>query len=231
MLLVSAVMPTRGRCELAAMALECFRSQTYPEKEFVILDDADCPSFPSGVNLEGVRYHLADRRMQIPEKRNAVNTLARGELIMHFDSDDWSAPERMAEQVERFLRLKRAVIGYSAMLFYDARQEMVADFRRAADSFALGTSLCYTQAFWLAHPFAARTHAGHGATGSDNHFVETARKAHELSAIDCNGLMVARNHEGQTNNRRELYKLGKVRPAAELLPAAFIATLPQVVGA
>ena len=45
--LISAIMPARGRSEMAAAAVECWRRQTWQNTELLILDDADCPAFPA----------------------------------------------------------------------------------------------------------------------------------------------------------------------------------------
>src|SRR5688572_15862161 len=56
--LACAVMPTRGRVAFAKHALESFHSQTYPNKQLIILDDADDRSFPEGVNHPLVTYAI-----------------------------------------------------------------------------------------------------------------------------------------------------------------------------
>src|SRR5262245_29017995 len=97
------MMPTRGRREFASQALACFLAQTYPAKELVILDDADDPSFPNKEGLPrddaSIRYLVGARRT-IPIKRNLIAEAAAGELICHFDSDDWQHPERLSTQVK-----------------------------------------------------------------------------------------------------------------------------------
>ena len=51
--LVSAIMPARGRPAMAAAAVECWRRQTWPNTELLILDDADCPAFPEMATQTG----------------------------------------------------------------------------------------------------------------------------------------------------------------------------------
>lgn len=217
MLLVSAVMPTRGRCELAAMALECFLSQTYENRELVILDDPDCRSFADDPRIEGVRYHLAERRMNIPEKRNAVNALSSGELIMHFDSDDWSAPGRMAEQVARYQANGLPVIGYHSMFFFGGPDGKTAAHYHNNKTYALGTSLCYTRDYWKSHQFLETK-----AIASDNEFVREAARLKQLDSIPAGGLMVARAH-AENSGEKKLYNYGKA--TFDELPEGFKATL------
>lgn len=219
-MLVSAVMPTRGRKRFAAEALACFLSQTYADKELVILDDADCRSFDVDPGIDGVRYHVSGSSMNIPQKRNAVNSLAAGVLIWHLDSDDWSAPERMAEQAERYFSTGKQLIGYNSLFFHDERDGSIVKYaRHNAQNYALGTSLCYTRKFWAAHPFKENK-----AIASDNEFVREAFAAGEVHSVDAGLLMVARAHSENTGNKR-LYAYGHVSKDLKQLPAGFLAVL------
>src|SRR5678816_1554718 len=112
-------MPTRGRAEWARKAVECFQSQTWPDRELVIVDDADCPSFAEPPEGEGIRYHQMFRQMTIGAKRNIAVSRAAGDIIIHFDDDDWSAPERMEDQVTRLVASGVGLTGYHSMIFED----------------------------------------------------------------------------------------------------------------
>jgi glycosyltransferase involved in cell wall biosynthesis len=72
---------------------ECFLNQTYPHKELLILDDTPEPSvFFKNLKDDRVRYIHAWKRLTIGEKRNQLLDQAKGELIAHFDDDDFYAP-------------------------------------------------------------------------------------------------------------------------------------------
>ncbi|HEY1902809.1 MAG TPA: glycosyltransferase [Terracidiphilus sp.] len=97
--LVTCIMPTFNRRRFIPLAIECFRSQTYPNKQLVVVDDGD-----SGVGdlLEGqpnIRYVGVRHRMTVGGKRNLACEQAAGTLIAHWDDDDWYAPNRLAEQI------------------------------------------------------------------------------------------------------------------------------------
>src|SRR5262245_51000937 len=118
-------MPTRGRREYALQALDSFQGQTYPRKELIILDDSEDPSFNvydfSNMWWFSDCSHAISTSRIISEKRNACCRMANGEIIIHWDSDDWSAPDRIADQVERLEQSGKSVTGYSEIIFYDAR--------------------------------------------------------------------------------------------------------------
>lgn len=195
MLLVSAILPTRGRQDWARVAVQCFESQTYSHKELVILDDADEPSFPDAVPLPSTYCRTSVR--DIGTKRNHCCRLAKGDIIWHLDSDDWSAPERMNEQVKQLEESGKDLVGYCSMLFYAEHLEETKRYYRYqhTPSWALGTSLTYKKSFWNSHPFPQNKNRN---SGEDNDMVTTARHAKRFSAFEGNQMMVARIHTGNT---------------------------------
>jgi glycosyltransferase involved in cell wall biosynthesis len=192
-MLVSAIMPTRGRCAFARQALACFQSQTYGDMELVVIDDAKCPSFPDGLHLRNVQYHLVERRLSIGAKRNLACSRAQGRIIAHWDSDDWSAPERTEDQVIRLLDAGLSVTGYSNMYFTDGSTWLRY---HGAPERAIGTSLMYTREWWEANPFNVSV-----VSGEDVAFSHTAASRKQLVTADARLLMYATNHADNTSPR------------------------------
>lgn len=189
-------MPTRGRTAWAAKALQCFLSQTYEPRELVILDDTDDPSFPEIPEHPLVTYHRLKEVLTIPVKRNHVNSLSRGQVIIHWDSDDWSANDRITQQVELLQQEQKALVGYNSMLFFDVDQGVTWRYH-GRSNYALGTSLCYTREFWHTHPFRRDK-----PIGSDNSLVKAAQTSNQIISVDVNNQMVARIHQGNTSKKR-----------------------------
>jgi predicted O-methyltransferase YrrM len=97
--LVSCIMPTADRRDFARLALRYFLDQDYPNKELIVVDDGTNAIGDLFEGLPNVTYlHLPDRAT-IGEKRNVACREARGELIAHWDDDDWYAPGRLSHQV------------------------------------------------------------------------------------------------------------------------------------
>lgn len=185
-------MPTRGRPAFAARALGCFMRQTYPNRELVIIDDADAPSFPDGLHASNVRYSLIERRRTVGAKRNlAISRCSPGSsIICHFDDDDYSAPTRIEEQVARLIETNSQITGFHSMMFVDAsgRWWKYLGF----PNYALGTSLCYTREFWRANPFIDKQ------VGEDNAMVS---RAGNIASVDAGNVMYATMHAGNTSPR------------------------------
>lgn len=186
---VSAIMPTRGRCEFAQKALQSFLNQRYDDKEMVILDDADDPSFLKGIDHPLVHYQVARQRWPIPVKRNQCCELATGEVIAHYDSDDWSAPERIADQVRLLEASGLQVVGYRQLFFWDEDSRRAFRYISPRSDRVAGTSLMYRKAWWQLYAFNASRHVN-----SDGEFQMWPRMKKQLAVADGLGQIVARVH-------------------------------------
>ncbi len=197
-------MPTRGRQKFAALAVDCFHSQTYPLRELVILDDWDDPSFPNGINHPLINYQVVGEltgKLNIPQKRNLVNGLTTGEIICHWDSDDWSAPGRLSDQVPRLLESGKGLSGYCTMLMVN-EEGAVYNYVNYPNVYALGSSFCYLKSFWQQHPFIEGRFIG-----SDTKLCRISRSENQLISIEDPGHMVARIHKGNTNETAKWVRL------------------------
>jgi len=187
-MLASCIMPTRSRPELSRLAVECFLSQTYSPRELVIVDDADDRSFPNGISIPNVVYECLPVRLQIGGKRNHCCRRAMGDVIVHWDSDDWNAPERIEDQVTRLLETGKEMTGYTTMQFTDGKLwwEYIG-----AGNYVLGTSFCYRRSVWERRQFPDVI------LGEDLVFQQGVDIAYALPR----GLMWARNHNGNCGRR------------------------------
>jgi glycosyltransferase involved in cell wall biosynthesis len=191
-LLVSAIMPVYGQREMAEIALASFLSQDWPNKELIVIDDS--PELMADLfRVPGVTYSYIGltEHMKIGPKRNLACKLANGDIIVHFDSDDWSAPSRIRDQVERLLTSGKSVSGYHSMLFWDGAEAFKY---KGSEDYSLGSGLCYRKEFWQKHSFVSEDHR----RWEDNVFVQAARNDNEIVAVDAGKLMVARIHPGNT---------------------------------
>lgn len=214
-------MPTRGRVELAAQALSIIKSQTYEPKEIVIVDDDDDPSFRIPPN--GVVYIRQKIRYRIGQKRNQCCEAASGEIIAHFDSDDWSAPKRLFIQVELLKQSQKAVTGFHDMVFYEEHSNKAGKYERQPHGFALGTSLVYRRDWWRSHPYREQD-----ITGTDNKFAYKAAEEKQLITISSYGLQIARVHKDQTNQSR---RISNYKPITlDEIPPCFFLHLGRLCG-
>jgi O-antigen biosynthesis protein len=109
--LVSCIMPTYNRRPFVPLALSYFESQDYPNKELIVLDDGSDPVGDLVEGLAGVRYLRLPARVTIGAKRNQGCAEAQGEIVAHWDDDDWYAPDRLRYQVAPLLSGEADVTG------------------------------------------------------------------------------------------------------------------------
>ena len=93
--LVSAIMPTYDRRPFVPLALQWFLDQDYPNKELTIVDDDRDRIEDLAPGVPGISYFSLPGCDSIGAKRNLACAQARGEIIAHWDDDDWYAPERL----------------------------------------------------------------------------------------------------------------------------------------
>jgi glycosyltransferase involved in cell wall biosynthesis len=188
---VTALCLTRNRRDWLPKAIRCYQLQRHQSKELLIIaDGADVSDLiPSDPTIRLV--HIAEG-LEIGGKRNFGCSRAAGEVIAHWDDDDWSDPGRMQDQLDRLRESGKAVTGYSAMRFTDGLQWWQY---RGEHNYALGTSLCYRRDWWANHRFLSLQR------GEDDAFTRAAWNAGQLSTADAGQLMFATNHPGNTSPR------------------------------
>lgn len=102
---VSLVTPTYNRRRFIPALIKIIESQTYPKDrmEWIVYDDGQ---EPVGDLLEAakgrlpmLRYIFSEEKLTLGEKRNKLNELAMGDILVAFDDDDFYFPERVATAV------------------------------------------------------------------------------------------------------------------------------------
>ncbi len=186
-------MPTADRPALVLQAVRYFLRQDYPERELVIVDDgaeplAEQPAHPR------IRYLRLSRRLSLGAKRNLACDAAAGELLAHWDDDDWQAPWRLRFQVARLAAEGAELCGLDRLFFYDPRAGRLWLYAHPARPWCwlAGGTLCYARAFWRRHPFAPIE------VGEDGRFVLRAARRRVLALAETD-FYVALIHPGNTS--------------------------------
>lgn len=181
---VCAIMLTRDRPELAKRAVDCWKSQTYKSR-LLIWDSGNVPLRLDIMGLDakysdgfaGVFHQRGETGLTIGRIRNDANAYPSQphigfhphDIIIHWDDDDWSHPNRITEQVALLQASGADCVGYNEMLFWRGPGVVIDDgsgsprltlppaeawlYSCKAPSAILGTSLCYWRRTWEAKPF------------------------------------------------------------------------------
>jgi ADP-heptose:LPS heptosyltransferase/glycosyltransferase involved in cell wall biosynthesis len=198
MSIVTCIMPTANRRRFVPSAIQMFLGQDYADKELVIIDDGTdeisdiIPSDPR------IRYYREEpRRRTLGGKRNLACDLASGEVILHWDDDDWYAPWRVRYQAESLLSADLDLNGLNRAYFVDARAEEAWEYGQmhGISGWLCGATLGFRKALWQSRPFPDVR------IGEDNRFVSAARRA-RVGALEDNRCFVARIHDANTCSKR-----------------------------
>lgn len=153
--IVSCIMPTADRQEFIPRALKYFLDQDYPFKELIIIDDGKTPILPLLPNLYSVRYFYLNTSHVIGAKRNIACGKAAGSIIIHWDDDDWYAPNWISYQVNTLLNSEADICGLSHVQFYSRKENRLYFTKNinAKKHWLAGATLAYQKKFWNKHPF------------------------------------------------------------------------------
>lgn len=203
---VTCICPTKNRSHWLHGAIDSFLSQDYQGgAELLVVDDGsdnteelvERKQFESHHDpmREGSLLRYIRFSGNIGQKRNYACGLANGELIAHWDSDDYSLPGRLSEQVSRLVSFDKSVAGYHTMKFLDFRTNERWWKFSGRPREALGTSLVYRRDFWQTHPFLNLQ------IGEDGLFVAAAHSEGQLTSVDAGNHMFASIHADNTSSR------------------------------
>jgi glycosyltransferase involved in cell wall biosynthesis len=146
-------MPTAGRLHLLPRAVRSFRNQTYLNRILILLSNnpEEDQAIASLYNGGNIITHAAPPGKTLGYYRNVTAQLAMAAgatIAVHFDDDDWSHPERVAEQVAELEASDRDCVGYRSGLFWLEETSKAWMYSNGLKCYCLGNSLCYWLRVW-----------------------------------------------------------------------------------
>lgn len=122
---VSVVTPTYNRRMFIPILIEIYRAQLFPKEkmEWIIIDDGrdkvEDLFIEASKTIPNIRYIRKDEKMRLGAKRNELNKLAKGDIIVAMDDDDYYPPDRVSSVVVAFRKNpKIELAGSSEMNLY-----------------------------------------------------------------------------------------------------------------
>jgi glycosyltransferase involved in cell wall biosynthesis len=192
-IVVSCLMPTRGRRTWLPGAVAGFLRQRVAAAELLIVSEDDCPA--SLLRLSPRLRHVpCPPGLPLGEKRNFACAAARGRFLVHWDDDDLQASERLHRQLRTLAAAGGGVTGSSRIHFRDTTSGRCWEYHYDAPHlpWVHGATLAYTRAYWRRHPFPAIP------VGEDNLFVWAADPG-ELHDTRDAGLCLCSLHRRNTS--------------------------------
>lgn len=153
---MSCIMPTYNRRDFVPLAIRYFLRQEYENKELIIIDDGTDIVRDLIPDSELIRYFYLDKKITLGAKLNLACEYAKGNIVVHWDDDDWYAPNRLFYQVESLLHDDVDVCGINRLLYYDLHRKNAWQYIYPSNRrvWLLGSSLCYKKNLWQGNQFA-----------------------------------------------------------------------------
>jgi hypothetical protein len=154
--LVSCIMPTANRRMFAPQAIRYFQRQEYTNRELIILDDGTQELADLIPSDSRIRYVRMERKSTMGAKHNLACELAQGEIIVHWDDDDWMADWRLTYQIEAVrAHPSNTLCGLTRLYFYDPAADSAWQYVYPANErrWVSGGTFCYRREFWERHRF------------------------------------------------------------------------------
>ena len=140
---VSIITPTKDRIEFITNILRNFYRQDYPnEKMELLIGDEGGGNYMEKLlpkDRQELRYFNFDK-ITIGEKRNKLCELAKGEIIIFMDDDDYYPEDRVSHAVEKLLESDCLVAGCSEMYIYFSKENQIF----LSNSFGKNHATCAT---------------------------------------------------------------------------------------
>jgi glycosyltransferase involved in cell wall biosynthesis/GT2 family glycosyltransferase len=208
---VTCIMPTRDRRRFVPQAIRSFLRQEYARSELLVLDDgveslADCVP-----KHDRVHYVRCDAGLSLGAKRNLACSRARGDVIVHWDDDDWYPSWRIGVQVRALLASRADVCGTSRILYYQPATDRAWEYRYDVGDapWVGGNTLAYRRQYWEKHPFPNLQ------VGEDAQFVWNSPPA-AVSDLRDPRLCVGMVHDGNTSRKDVTGPFWYGRPSSEI---------------
>jgi hypothetical protein len=196
--LVTCIMPTADRRAFVPLALRQFLSQDWPadRAELIVLDDGEDRVADLMPDDPRIRYVPLDQKLSVGAKRNLACDMARGEVIVHWDDDDWMEERRIRFQVESLLAGQADLCGLPRLYFHDPGSGRSWEYTcmRRDKLWMAGATFCYRKSLWLGSPFPDVNN------GEDSRFLWSDRPKKVLPLRDSS-FYVARIHAANTGSR------------------------------
>ncbi len=210
--LVSCLMPTSAaRRAYIPQAVRYFLRQDWPARELVVIDDGAEPVRGLLPDHPSIRYVRLEERTPLGAKRNRGCEAAQGDVLVHWDDDDWMSERRLSLQVEALLAGQADLCGLDRLLYFEPSSGKAWEYVYPARgrSWVAGGTFCYRREAWRRSRFPAID------VGEDTRFL-WAGNGPRVLALPDNRFYAGLMHGGNTSTKHTSDARWQPRPA-ELL--------------
>jgi glycosyltransferase involved in cell wall biosynthesis len=124
---ISCLMVTKGELFPARFAVQCYRRQTYPNRELVVVcdrPDNEVKRWIEHINDPTIRY-IETGKAVLGALRNISVAAAEGELVCQWDDDDLYHPRRLGFQYMQLARSGKAAHFLSRWIIWWPKRRLI----------------------------------------------------------------------------------------------------------
>lgn len=202
---VSVITPTYNRRRFIPYLIKCYKEQTYKRTrmEWIILDDGQDKVKDlfdeAAKTIPNIRYYAVDEKMTIGAKRNRLNDLSTGDIIIAMDDDDYYPPERIAHVVTRFKSSDPSIqlAGSSEIYMFYSDNKTIYKLGPYNPNHATNGTMGWKASYAKAHRYDEFvTHA------EERSFLEDYK--HKMIQLDPFKVMLVMSHSENTFDKKKL---------------------------
>ena len=152
---VSVICPTYNRRKFLPNLIRQFKYQTYEQQymELIILDDSPVSNEDIIPKESNIKYTYLPEKLMLGKKRNHLNSLATGDIIVCFDDDDYYAPERVQHAVHKLEGSNALIAGSSVIHIYYKKINKILEFGPYAPYHGTNGTMAYRKEYLLNHGY------------------------------------------------------------------------------
>lgn len=202
---VSVITPTYNRRKFLPILIHLYKTQTYPAhlRELVILDDS--PTSNEDIipkDDPSIRYYYQSEKIPLGEKRNKLNELAKGDIIICFDDDDYHHPDRIKHSVYKLNQEKTDIAGCSALDIYYTDIKKIYTFGPYGRNHGTNGTFAYRKSYINKHKHDPTKNAQEEPSFTNN-FTE------KMASLDKDKVILCINHDSNTFDKKKLLNQNK----------------------
>ena len=204
---VSVVTPTYKRREFLPILIHLYQVQTYSadKRELIILDDSPTSNadlIPK--NDKSIRYIYQSEKMTLGEKRNKLNELAKGDIVVCFDDDDYHYPERITYSVFKLDQEKADIAGCTLIDIYYTDINKTYTFGPYGRNHGTNGTFAYRRKYFENHQYDNLKNAQEEPEFTNNW-------TEKMVNLDQNKTILCISHDSNTYDKRNLLKQNQPR--------------------
>ena len=193
---VSVICPTYHRHMFIPILIEQFNNQNYQGKmELIIFDDSEEPYPFDDIKHDSriVYKHDNSKRYMLWEKRNILNDMCNGDIIVCMDDDDISFSNRITYSIEKLNDNPKVMIaGNSSLYIYELLQKQLYVFQSKIKNAILNGTFVYRKELLKTNRYKKSKFN----MNEEKSFIQNRRTTHVL--LDFHKTIVCVSHNSNT---------------------------------